>query len=83
MRTTLTIADGLLAQAKRLAIDSRRTLGEVVEEALRESLGRRSRSRSVEPYKVRVFKGTGPRPGINLDKTSELIDLTEKRHGPP
>ncbi len=41
MRTTVSIDDDLLRQAKRAAIDSDRSLSEVVSEALREMLLRR------------------------------------------
>jgi hypothetical protein len=83
MRTTLTISDSLFTQAKRVAAESRRTLGQVVEDALREVFARHSAARSLPPYRATVFKGDGAQPGINLDDVSELIDLTEKRHGPP
>lgn len=41
MRTTISIDDELLRQAKRAAVDSDRTLSEVVSEALRELMLRR------------------------------------------
>ena len=44
MRTTVKIDDQLLADAKAQAARSGRTLNEVVEDALRESLGRRDRA---------------------------------------
>jgi hypothetical protein len=41
MRTTVSIDEDLLRQAKRIAVDSDRTLSEVVSEALREMLLRK------------------------------------------
>lgn len=32
-----------------------------------------SRPRVVPPFRLVVVKGTGPAPGINLDRTSELL----------
>jgi hypothetical protein len=43
MRTTITIDDELLAEAKRLAADGHRTVGSVLEDALREMLARHER----------------------------------------
>ena len=81
MRTTLNIAAGVFAQAKRAAAETHRTLGEVVEDALREAFARHRQARTSGKVKLAVFKGDGVQPGINLDKTSELLDLTERRHG--
>jgi hypothetical protein len=43
MRTTVTIDDELLAATKRLAADGHRTVGSVLEDALREMLARHDR----------------------------------------
>lgn len=45
MRTTVTIDDQLLASAKRLALAGNRSLGSVLEDALREMLARHERQR--------------------------------------
>jgi hypothetical protein len=78
MRTTVTIEDGLLTDAKRVAAETGRTLGEVVEDALRESLARRRELRSSERPPLPTFEGDGLQPGVDLDDTAALLDLMER-----
>ncbi|MFO8073525.1 MAG: antitoxin [Polyangia bacterium] len=81
MRTTLTIDDELLSRAKRAARERRVTLGRLVEDALRASLTVR-RGSEVPPFEPVTFGGDGARPGIDLDKTSQLLAAEdEARYG--
>lgn len=77
MRTTVRLDEHLLAQAKRHAVETGRTPTAVLEEALRESSGRRPRKPGRAPVSLTTFKGTGPRPGVDLDDTSSLLDAME------
>ena len=47
MRTTLTISDDLLSEAKERAARTHRTVSEVVEDAMREAFARRAPRRPV------------------------------------
>lgn len=76
MRTTIKIDDHLLADAKAQAAQSGRTLNEVVEDALRESLGRRVRSVGEQQVQLPTFSAQ-LRPGVDLDDNSALLDLME------
>ena len=78
MRTTISIDDKLLGDAKRRAAETQRTLSTVVEDALRAELGRAPGARA-RPIKEKVvtFRGKGLKPGVNLDSTSELIEVME------
>jgi hypothetical protein len=64
MRTTSRIDDELLNEAKRIAIKSDRTLKEVIEDSLRETIARRK----AQPKRRKVVLPTsghgGLRPGI-------------------
>ena len=76
MRTTVNVDDHLLAAAKRRAREQGRTLGDVVEDALRRDLADPAPS---VPPEVPVFKG-GEGPVAGLDLTSnramrEALDL--------
>jgi len=57
MKTTIEIADDLLDRAKRQARREKKTLREVIEEALRRQLS----SKSSKPFRLkrRPFKGKG------------------------
>lgn len=61
MKTTVDIADDLLLRAKQEAEASRTTLRSLIEEGLREVLGRKSAARpaSIEPV---TFRGNGLQP---------------------
>jgi hypothetical protein len=80
MRTTVRLDDVLLRQAKKLAAETGRSLTAVIEDALRETVNRRS-ARNAPPgnFRLPTFKGRGLRPGIDLDNSAELLDLMEER----
>lgn len=75
MRTTVRLDEHLLAQAKKHAAESGRTLTAVLEQALRESLARRSRQSRARPVRLKTVKGSGTRPGVDLDDSAALLDL--------
>lgn len=71
MRITIRLDERLLANAKKMAAASGRSLTAVVEDALRKML---NRSRKTEKdIKLPVFKGRGLRPGVNLDSSAALL----------
>ena len=68
MRTTLRIDDELMKEAKGIAVASGRTLTEVIDDLLRESLARRKQNQRRERVVLPVDKGgKGLRPGLSLD----------------
>lgn len=80
MRTTVRLDDALLADAKSAAAQSGRTLTQVIEDALREALGRRaSTEASPSPVRLPTFVGKGLQPGIDLDNTASLLELMDER----
>jgi len=81
MRTTIHIDNDLFAQLKRIAADTERTLTAVIQDALRESLYRRSAS-APPAIDLPVFHGTGVMPGVDLSDSASLLDLMKKDNGP-
>lgn len=75
MRTTITIDDQLLAEAKTIAARSGRTLNAVVEDALRVAIARQREQRSRPRIPLPTFDGGGLQPGVDLDDSSSLLDL--------
>jgi hypothetical protein len=74
VRTTVTIDDRLLKQAKLAATRSGRTLSELVEDGLRllmQHSGPRQRSQVSLP----TFGGSGVRPGVDLEDKDALAAL--------
>lgn len=77
MRTTVRLDPHLLTEAKRHAAETGSTLTAVLEQALRESLSRRQARAPVRPLRLKTFKGTGLRAGVDLDDSAALQDLMD------
>lgn len=75
MRTTVTIDDHLLEQARELALRTRRPLGDVVDDALRLLLTERADAREVS---LPTFGGSGLRPGVDLENKDALAALLDE-----
>jgi hypothetical protein len=78
MRTTIRLDDDLLREAKRHAAATGRTLTAVVEDALREALGRRRQPGSRPRLRLRTAGGSGTQPGVDLDDSAALLDLMDR-----
>lgn len=80
------INDDLLRQAKQVAVRTNRPLREVVEDALRESLGRLERLKAMgnrERVRLPVSKRRpGLRPGVDIDNSAALLELMEQDRDP-
>ncbi len=78
MRTTLDIDDHVLRRAKQLAAQEGKTLTRIVEEALRERVGRPRRTEP--PFRLRLLTKKGRRiPGVNLADRDALYERMEGR----
>jgi len=75
VRTTVDIADDLLAEAKVLAAKTHRSVSAVVNDALRAALRRASATAPAEKWTFPTGGAGGLRPGVNLDDTEALADL--------
>lgn len=78
MRTTIRLPDDLLRQVKARAAADGRTLNSAIEQAVRGWLEPPPSGR-VERPPVPSFRGEGGLcPGINLDRTSELLERLDE-----
>ena len=77
MRTTIRIDEHLLAEAKKYAAESGRTLTSVISDALREALSRRRVTAKQRRVRLRTVKGNGVQPGVNIDDAAALLNLRE------
>jgi predicted transcriptional regulator len=73
MRTTVRLPPGLMAQVKKLARETGRSMTQVIEDALRAAVARR---RQLEPRTITIVTATGDglQAGVDLDDTSALLD---------
>jgi hypothetical protein len=78
MRTTIRMDDALFAEVKEEAVRTGRTFTQVIEDAVRESLGRRRAGMSDRPaVRLPTFVGSGLLPGVDLDSTASLLDVMD------
>ncbi len=75
MRTTLNISDDLLAEAKVVAARTHRSIGAVVDDALRVLLRRDAAESNAEAWTFPISGAGGLQPGVNLDDREALADL--------
>jgi len=75
MRTTIRLDDDLLSQVKLHATQSGMSMAAFVEEALRESLSRRSEATRQAPVRLPTVSGQGLQPGVDLDDSAALLEL--------
>lgn len=69
MRTTVTLDDDVAEALKNAAREQRTSFKEVLNMAVRRGLSQRPQRQ--EPYRMPTFD-LGVRPGVNLDKASQL-----------
>lgn len=74
MKTTIEIADDLLARARRVASRERKTLRQLMEEALRQRLARPA---ATQPFRLKKhpFAGHGRHPMIVEGQWESVRDL--------
>lgn len=75
MRTTLNISDELLAEAKVLAARTHRSIGAVVDDALRMLLRREEGYSPTVAWTFPTSGAGGLQPGVNLDDRESLAEL--------
>lgn len=76
MRTTLTIDDHLLSEAKAVAARTHRTIGSVFEDALRQMLARADDPRSpTGAVSLPSDGGSGLQPGVDLENKDQIAQL--------
>ena len=76
MRTTVSIDDDVLREAKGRAAAEGRTLGELITEALRQRLSRRPR-RTRGHYRAVTSGEGGPRPGVDITNNAAVRDVMD------
>jgi hypothetical protein len=76
MRTTINLPDQLILDAKKAALEANTTFTEIIADALREALTKRSRKmRTKKKTRLITYGKGGAVPGIDLDKSAELLDF--------
>jgi len=82
MRTTVNIDAALLADAKQVAARSHRSLGSVLEDALRQLLSTAGSAAGDEMVALPVHGRGGLRPWLDLDNRKQVADLLGDNESP-
>lgn len=77
MRTTIRIDDELYREMKERAVRTGRTIGELVEDAVRRSLFTESGGAGKPPPELPVYGGSGVLAGVDLTNNAALWDLID------
>jgi hypothetical protein len=75
MRTTISLDEALLKQARQVALDRGISLNELVVTALRLELYRSAEAPRKKKITLPTFRGRGLRPGVDLDDSASLEDI--------
>jgi len=81
MRTTLTIDSQVLAEFKRRAAETHRTLSSLIEDALREHLSHGRDRTATKPLDFPIVGGGGVAPGVDLSSNAALADYVDRADG--
>ena len=77
MRTTITLPEPLLRNAKRRAAEKGVTLSVLLEDALRQRLASEP-AKSARPFRLHTVRGRLVRTDLDLDRTSALITAEDE-----
>ena len=77
MRTTVRLDPGLLADAKRAALERRISLTALIEQSLRVALARQRQPRAKVLLPI-SDGGEGVQPGVDLNDSAALLDYMDE-----
>jgi plasmid stability protein len=77
MRTTLRMDDALYRAVKEHAARHGRTVGEVIEDAVRTALHDEERRTSEDLPELNTYGGSGTLPGVDLADRASLLEIME------
>ena len=81
MRTTLTIDAQVLAEFKKRAAETHRTISSLIEDALREHLSRERDQAATKPLDFPIVGGRGLLTGVDLSSNAALADYVDGADG--
>lgn len=75
MRTTIRIDDELYRRVRQRALESGRTVGEVIEDAVRRSL--HAEAAAVDHAPLPTYGGSGVVPGVDLSSNADVREAMD------
>ena len=83
MRTTILLDDRLGATARKRAKSRGISFSALVARSLEEHLARPAAATGSAPFRLVTVGGGGPKPGIDLDRTSDLLAAEDEAQFKP
>lgn len=77
MRTTVRLSEELLQSAKQHALATKRTLTQLIQDAVAALIERERGAASPRMVVLPTFRGEGTYPGIEINSSTKLIDQME------
>jgi plasmid stability protein len=77
VRTTIVLDDEVFRAFKQRAAAHGTSLTREIEEALRSELAASAETVNAEPYRVPIFRGTAPVPGVDLNSNAALAEILD------
>jgi plasmid stability protein len=77
VRTTIKLDDDVFRAFKRRAAEHGTSLTYEIGEALRSDLAESNMAVEAEPYRVPVFRGSAPVPGVDLNSNAALAEILD------
>lgn len=82
MRTTISLDDRVAAQVRREANAQGVSISAFIARTLDDALKRRASAKPPKPFRLITVGGSGPRPGVDLDRPRAIdADEDEARFG--
>jgi plasmid stability protein len=78
VRTTVRLDDNLYRAAKARAAETGRSVGEVIEDALRVALAERRAEQAKRLPALPVFGGSGTLPGVDLSSNATVLEALDE-----
>jgi len=77
MRTSIEINENLLYEVKAFALESKKSLGTIIEDALLAMMAKKNRKANNEKISLKTFDGNGLIHGVDLDDNKSLLDIMD------
>lgn len=76
MRTSIEIDDSLFYEAKKLSLDSKKSFGKIIEDALRMMIEKKE-THTKSKISLFTVKGRGLHHGVDLDNNQSIADIMD------
>ena len=77
MRTSIEIDENLFYEVKKLSLDSKKSFGTIIEDALRTMMVKKNKTNLRKKVSLITYGGDGLSHGVDLDSNKLLLDIMD------